>query len=79
MGVSFISNYNSFLFLHALFALYEPKVELINTMFSTIFRDFIRVIDEEWDTLVECIDTGSFPELVGVGHLKDKLLVSDIT
>ncbi|KAF8125755.1 GH3 auxin-responsive promoter [Boletus edulis] len=74
MGVSFIPNYKSFLFMHALFALYEPKVELINTMFSTIFRDFCRVIDEQWDVLVECIDTGSIPDSVDVGNLKGALL-----
>jgi len=64
------------MFTHALFALYEPQVELINTMFSTNFRDFCRVINEEWDTLVQCIDTGSIPDSVDVGHLKDQLLVS---
>ncbi|KAI9568530.1 GH3 auxin-responsive promoter [Boletus coccyginus] len=74
IAVSFISNYKSFLFMHALFALYEPQVELINTMFSTNFRDFCRTIDEEWDMLVECIDTGSIPDSVDVGHLKDQLL-----
>ncbi|KAF8548802.1 hypothetical protein OG21DRAFT_1489072 [Imleria badia] len=74
MGVSFIANYKAFLFMHALFALHEPKVELINTMFSTIFRDFCRVIDDQWDVLVECIDTGSVPDSVDVGHLKEVLL-----
>lgn len=65
--------------MHALFALCEPKVELINTMFSTIFRDFCRVIDDQWDILVECIATGSIPDSVDVGHLKETLLVSNIT
>ena len=65
--------------MHALFALYEPKVKLINAIFSTIFRDFCRVIDEQWDMLVECINTGSIPDSVDVGHLKDQLLVSDIS
>jgi hypothetical protein len=65
--------------MHALFALYEPQVELINTIFSTIFRDFCRVIDEQWDMLVECIETGSIPDSVDVGHLKDQLLVSYIS
>lgn len=64
--------------MHALFALYEPNVELINSMFATIFRDFCRVIDEQWDLLVESIQTGSIPESVDVGHLKDALLVSSI-
>jgi hypothetical protein len=48
-------------------------------MFSTIFRDFCRVIDEQWDMLVECIETGSIPDSVDVGHLKDQLLVSYIS
>ncbi|KAF8840790.1 hypothetical protein BDN67DRAFT_968105 [Paxillus ammoniavirescens] len=74
LAVSFIPNYKSFLFMHALFALQEPQVELINTMFSTIFRDFCRVIDEQWDTLVQSIDTGSLPELEGTGHVRDNLL-----
>ncbi|KAF9240244.1 GH3 auxin-responsive promoter [Melanogaster broomeanus] len=42
LAVSYIPSYKSFLFVHALFALQEPQVELINTMFSTIFRDFCR-------------------------------------
>ncbi|KAH7885483.1 GH3 auxin-responsive promoter [Phlebopus sp. FC_14] len=73
LGVSFIPNYKSFLFMHALFALQEPRVELINTMFSTIFRDFCRVIDEQWETLVECVNKGSIPELEGIDHVKDNL------
>ncbi|KAF9222975.1 hypothetical protein BS17DRAFT_802745 [Gyrodon lividus] len=73
LAVSFIPNYKSFLFMHALFALQEPQVELINTMFSTIFRDFCRVIDEQWETLVQCIDTGSIPELEGSGHVRGNL------
>ncbi|KIJ64579.1 hypothetical protein HYDPIDRAFT_111943 [Hydnomerulius pinastri MD-312] len=73
LGVSFIPNYKSFLFMHALFALQEPQVELINTMFSTIFRDFCRIIDDQWETLVQCIDTGSLPEVEGIDHVKDNL------
>lgn len=66
------------MFMHALLALQELKVELINSMFSTVFRDFCRVIDEEWDILVDCIDAGSIPDLESVGDLKDKLQVSGI-
>lgn len=78
MGISFISEYRYFLFVHALFALYEPMVELINTMFSTIFRDIFRPIDAQLDAFVGCINIGSIPGLVGVGHLKDKPLVRNI-
>lgn len=78
MAVSFIPNYKSFLFLHALFALQEPQVELINTMFSTIFRDFCRVIDEQWETFVQCIETGSIPEMEGIDHVKENLQVRQV-
>ncbi|KAG9316002.1 GH3 auxin-responsive promoter [Chiua virens] len=74
LAASFISNYKSFLFIHVLFSLYEPQVELINTMFSTIFRDFCRTVDENWDTFTNCIETGTIPDLVGVEHLRENLL-----
>ncbi|KAH0826150.1 hypothetical protein J3R83DRAFT_5564 [Lanmaoa asiatica] len=64
LGVSFISTYKSYLLTHALFALY-PKVEfIIITLFGTIFRDICRVIEEQWNTFVGCIDTGSIPDSV---------------
>ncbi|EGO19354.1 hypothetical protein SERLADRAFT_479847 [Serpula lacrymans var. lacrymans S7.9] len=73
LAVSYIPNYKSFLFMHALFALQEPNMELINTMFSTIFRDFCRVIEEQWETLVQCIEDGNVPELEATGPFIENL------
>ncbi|KAI6151501.1 GH3 auxin-responsive promoter-domain-containing protein, partial [Pisolithus tinctorius] len=38
----------SFLFMHALFALVEPKLETINTLFTTTCRDLCRAIHDQW-------------------------------
>ncbi|KAH7919002.1 hypothetical protein BV22DRAFT_1199727 [Leucogyrophana mollusca] len=73
LACSFIPNYKSFLFMHALFALQEPQVELINTMFSTIFRDMCRIIDEQWETLVQCIEAGTIPELESIENVRENL------
>ncbi|KAI6033477.1 GH3 auxin-responsive promoter [Pisolithus microcarpus] len=73
IAVSFISNYKSFLFMHALFALLEPKLETINTVFTTSCRDLCRTIDDHWEDLVHCIETGVIPDIDGIEHVKDNL------
>ncbi|KAI5985503.1 GH3 auxin-responsive promoter-domain-containing protein [Pisolithus albus] len=75
IAVSFIANYKSFLFMHALFALLEPKVETINTVFTTSCRDLCRTIDDHWEDLVQCIETGVIPDIDGIEHVKDNLQV----
>ncbi|KAJ3411287.1 hypothetical protein HDV05_002433 [Chytridiales sp. JEL 0842] len=74
LAVSFVKPYKSFLLLHCLFALGTENIELINTMFSTAFIDCIRLIMEEWDLLLICIEEGVIPPLEGVEDLKDDLL-----
>ncbi|KAI6096843.1 GH3 auxin-responsive promoter [Pisolithus sp. B1] len=73
VAVSFISNYKSFLFMHALFALVEPKLETISTVFTTSCRDLCRTIDDHWENLVHCIETGVIPDIEGIEHVKDNL------
>ncbi|KAI6096841.1 GH3 auxin-responsive promoter [Pisolithus sp. B1] len=73
IAVSFISNYKWFLFMHALFALVEPKLETINTVFTTCCRDLCRTIDDHWEDLVHCIETGVIPDIDGIAHVKDNL------
>ncbi|KAI6106200.1 GH3 auxin-responsive promoter [Pisolithus croceorrhizus] len=73
IAVSFISNYKSFLFMHALFALVEPKLETINTVFTTCCRDLCRTIDDHWEDLVHCVETGVIPNIDGIAHVKDNL------
>ncbi|KAI5998363.1 GH3 auxin-responsive promoter [Pisolithus orientalis] len=74
-AVSFISHYKSFLFMHALFALVEPKLETINTIFTTSFRDLCRTVDDHWEDLVHCIETGVIPDIDGIEAVKDNLQV----
>ncbi|KAI6042179.1 GH3 auxin-responsive promoter [Pisolithus marmoratus] len=73
IAVSFISNYKSFLFMHALFALVEPKLETINTVFATSCRDLCRTIDDHWEDLINCIETGVIPDIDGIENVKDNL------
>ncbi|EIW81570.1 hypothetical protein CONPUDRAFT_144290 [Coniophora puteana RWD-64-598 SS2] len=60
-GVALISNYRSFILTHAAFALAEETLETLCTHWSTTFVDLIRWIDEEWDTLIDAIDSGRLP------------------
>lgn len=73
LAVSFIPSYKSFLFMHALFALVEPKLETINTLFTTTCRDLCRAIYDQWEDLIQCIETGMIPDLEGIEQLKDNL------
>ncbi|KAI6044161.1 GH3 auxin-responsive promoter-domain-containing protein [Pisolithus marmoratus] len=75
IAVSFISNYKSFLFMHALFALVEPKLETINTVFATSCHDLCRTIDDHWVCLINCIETGVIPDIDGIENVKDNLQV----
>ncbi|KAI6003454.1 GH3 auxin-responsive promoter [Pisolithus orientalis] len=73
LAVSFIPNYKSFLFMHALFALMEPKLETINTLFTTTCRDLCRAIHDQWGDFIHCIETGTIPDLEGIEQVKDDL------
>jgi len=61
--------------MNVLFALADPSLEMINTIFSTTFFDFVRLLEEEWDSLVQAVDDGIIPELEGLEGLKDHLQV----
>lgn len=74
IAVSFISKYRSFLLMHALFALADTKVETINTLFGTIFIDMIRYVEEEWDNLLQYIETGELPDWEGTDHVRQWLV-----
>ena len=39
--------------MHIVFALADSQLETINTLFSSVFVDMIRCMEEEWDTLVD--------------------------
>ncbi|KAL4073475.1 GH3 auxin-responsive promoter, partial [Scleroderma citrinum] len=73
MAVCYIQNYKSMLFVHALFAVQERQLELINTMFATVFRDFCCAVGGNWDTILDCIETGKIPDLEGISHVRENL------
>ncbi|KAH7912887.1 GH3 auxin-responsive promoter [Hygrophoropsis aurantiaca] len=73
VAVSYVRNYRSFLLMHALFALADPMLETINTLFGTVFLDLIRYIEEEWDALLSAIHSGSIPPFDGVDHVRSYL------
>jgi hypothetical protein len=61
--------------MHALFALEDRSLELINTLFATIFFDFVRLMQEYWDPLVQAIYDGKVPDFEGVESVKHHLQV----
>ncbi|KAH7917727.1 hypothetical protein BV22DRAFT_1135171 [Leucogyrophana mollusca] len=72
-AVTFLRNYRSFLLVHALFALVDRKLEILFASLSTIFVDMIRYMEEEWDTLVYCIEMGKLPDYEGVDEIREHL------
>ncbi|KAH7909122.1 GH3 auxin-responsive promoter [Hygrophoropsis aurantiaca] len=73
VAVSHIRNYRSFLLMHALFALADAKLQVIHTLFSTVFLDLVRYIEEEWNTLVDSIEKGELPCFKGLDHVREYL------
>ncbi|KAG6331510.1 hypothetical protein ID866_7580 [Astraeus odoratus] len=73
LAASYIHNYKSMLFVHALFAVQERQLELINAMFTTVFRDFCHAVVSNWDTILDCIKTGKIPDLEGIDHVRQNL------
>lgn len=61
--------------MHALFALEDRSLELINTLFATIFLDFVRLIEEYWEPLVQAIHNGRLPDFEGAELVKHHLQV----
>ncbi|KAH7927991.1 hypothetical protein BV22DRAFT_1005817, partial [Leucogyrophana mollusca] len=73
LAVGYLRNYRSFLLIHALFALADPMLEIIYVCFSTTFVDLIRYMEEEWDTLINSIETGELPNYDDVDAVREYL------
>lgn len=52
--------------MHALFALQDPKVEIFYPIFSTTFFDLTRFMEDQWDSLVQAVESGKIPEYEGL-------------
>lgn len=61
--------------MHALFALEDRSLEFINTLFAPIFLDFVRLIEQYWESLVQAIYDGRVPDFEGVEGTKHYLQV----
>ncbi|KAF8647396.1 hypothetical protein AX16_006738 [Volvariella volvacea WC 439] len=66
LAVSFIKSYKCQLLMHALFALADRGLEMINSLFSTLLFDFVKYIIEHWEVLVDAIETGIIPDFDGI-------------
>ncbi|KAF9223196.1 hypothetical protein BS17DRAFT_802680 [Gyrodon lividus] len=73
VAVSFIHTYRSLLLMHVLFALADPQLETFNTLFGTVFVDMICYMEEEWDMLLDSIETGVLPNWEGIDHVLEYL------
>ena len=78
VAVSFITDYRSFMLMHALFALAENELESIATLFTTYFVDMIGYMEEEWNNLVTYIKTGEIPDWDGTDHVREYVQVAFI-
>ncbi|EIW76602.1 hypothetical protein CONPUDRAFT_63859 [Coniophora puteana RWD-64-598 SS2] len=61
-GVGLIVNYRSLLLTHAAFALAEPSLDSLCMTWSTALVDFVRWIEEEWETLLNGLSVGKLPQ-----------------
>jgi len=57
-----VQSENELLFLHALYALMDKNLGFIEANFSNRILNFFVVLDDNWDTLVEVIETGRLPK-----------------
>jgi GH3 auxin-responsive promoter len=79
-AVSFISSYPLCYLMHGLFAIADPTLAFINVTFSPLLYDFIKLLEEHWDTLVQAIEDGQLPNaaltrLGDLGELRPHLQV----
>ena len=61
--------------MHIVFALADPQLETINTLFGHVFVDMMRYMEEEWDALVDSVETGVLPDWEGTSHVRQYLEV----
>jgi auxin responsive GH3 family protein len=75
-AISLVNNYRSFLLLHALFALADPKLTAACLLFATAFVNMLQYIEDEWLVIVDCIEKGIIPVLENTEHVRAALEVS---
>ncbi|KAJ3069796.1 hypothetical protein HDU99_002837, partial [Rhizoclosmatium hyalinum] len=63
-AIKLAKKYNDLMALHALFALVEPDLGYISTVFSSTLVDWIELIQQNKQELLECIRFGTLPKAV---------------
>ena len=71
-----IAHRPSFLLIHTLFSLADPRLELIGVLYVTIFMDMIHIIQEYWEVLLSSIQGGTIPDVEHIDHVRAYLQVS---
>ncbi|KAI6124343.1 GH3 auxin-responsive promoter [Pisolithus thermaeus] len=75
-ATGFITHHQSFLLIHALFALSEPTLERFNMTFLTFFVDLVHHIQEHWNMLITSIRDGTIPDIEHIDHVRTYLQVN---
>ncbi|EIW81574.1 hypothetical protein CONPUDRAFT_154107 [Coniophora puteana RWD-64-598 SS2] len=72
-GIALITNYRSMILTHAAFALAAEPLDTLSMSWATTFIDFVRLVDEEWEMLVDGISTGVLPRFAETEHVYTKI------
>ncbi|KAI9573260.1 GH3 auxin-responsive promoter [Boletus coccyginus] len=72
-ATGFIEKWRSFLLIHALFAVGSRSLETMSMVFISTFVDMIRLLDTEFDVVVDCIANGTIPDWDGVAEVRHHL------
>ncbi|KAI6038809.1 GH3 auxin-responsive promoter [Pisolithus marmoratus] len=75
-ATALITHHQSFLLIHALFALSDPTLEIVMTSFLTFFVDLIHYVQEDWDMLLTSIRDGIIPDVNHIEHVQTYLQVN---
>lgn len=74
-AISLVKNYRTLFILNALFALADRRVTTIRFLFANVFVIFLQYVEDEWTSLVECIEKGIIPDVEDLGDLRAPLEV----
>ncbi|KAG1816260.1 GH3 auxin-responsive promoter-domain-containing protein [Suillus variegatus] len=72
-AISLVKNYRTLFILNALFALADRRVTTIRFLFANVFVIFLQYVEDEWTSLVECIEKGIIPDVEDLGDLRAPL------
>lgn len=75
MAVSFICKYPVYLTMQGLFCLADESMVIFQGTFSTSVNDFVTLLGQKFDALIDAIESGILPEIDGLEKTRDCLQV----